>query len=84
MVLMEDGDQSQPEGGDGPVHGKRGIQSKLSVTGEEVRDQPQPQAGDQEDVLLEDGDQPQPTKAGGGIHVDVDWDDEDDFENDTL
>ena len=41
VVLMEDGDQSQPEGGDGgPVHGKRGIQSKLSVTGEEVRDRP--------------------------------------------
>ena len=33
---------------------------------------------------MEDGDQPQPTKAGGGIHVDVDWDDEDDFENDTV
>ena len=78
------GDQSQP-GDDGePVPKRRGIQSSKPVTGEKVRYQPQPQTGEEKGGLLVDGDQPQPTKAGGEKHVDIEWDDVDDFENDTA
>ena len=82
--LVVVGDQSQAEGGGEPAAKRKSMESEYPADDGKVRDQSIPKTGEEEDGLLVGGDQSKPTQTGGDSKVDIDWDDELDFEVDTA